>query len=246
MIKIHSAVVRHTIRFTPAGLEDSLRLEATEFRTGVLINGGERFEFHPLGWQVQASPSFGCVMLDVDGDRHQDLVIVQNFFGPQPETGRMDGGLGVLLSGTTDGRFQITEPEASGLIVPQDAKSLVALDLDGDGRRDLVVGVNDDAPLLFRNRSRPPGKRHTLRLVSSSPNSTCVGARVRATYDDGLIVVKESYAGGGYLSQGSADFEIVVPFDRSLTELHVRWPDGRETSHRELDASTPVWQLQAD
>ncbi len=69
---------------------------------------------------------------------------------------------------------------------------------------------------------------------------------MRATYDDGLIVVKESYAGGGYLSQGTADFEIVVPADRTLTELHVRWPDGRETSHRELDASTPVWKLTAD
>ena len=36
---------------------------------------------------------------DRTGDEFTDLYLVQNFFGPQIETGQMDGGLSLLLTG---------------------------------------------------------------------------------------------------------------------------------------------------
>ena len=55
----------------------------------------------------------------------------------------MDGGLGLLLLGLGDGSFQPVWPARSGLILNVDATSLATTDLDGDGRLDFVVGVNN-------------------------------------------------------------------------------------------------------
>lgn len=52
-----------------------------------------------------ASPIFGCVLNDIDGDGFLDLYVVQNFFGPQRETGYTDGGNSLLMRGNGAGDF---------------------------------------------------------------------------------------------------------------------------------------------
>ncbi len=53
------------------------------------------------------------MICDFDGDGRADVVLAQNFYGPEPETGRMAGGLGLLLRGTAQG----LEPVAPQRIV---------------------------------------------------------------------------------------------------------------------------------
>ena len=55
--------------------------------------------------------------MDVNGDGHLDLYLVQNFYGPQRETGRMDGGVSLLLLGDGRGAWQPVWPSESGLVV---------------------------------------------------------------------------------------------------------------------------------
>ena len=66
----------------------------------------------------------------------------------------MDGGLGVLLLGDGEGGFEPVWPDRSGLIIPGDARSASALDLDQDGRLDLIVGENDAPLRAFRRLGR--------------------------------------------------------------------------------------------
>lgn len=232
--------------YTTERLSEAIQLSATEFRSGVLLRGDSGFEFRPLCWQVQSSPSFGCATFDVDGDRIQDLVLVQNFFEMQPETGRLNGGLGALLRGRGDGQFEFVPPDVSGIVIPEDATSLLVVDVDADGERDLVVGVNDGPPRMFRSTQSKLGKRYALKLESETPNGRCVGARVRAVYDDGFETLLESHLGGGYLAQGPADFEITVPDGRRLLELKIQWPDGHASSHRDLDSEARRWVLRRE
>ena len=69
--------------------------------------------------------------------------------------GRFDGGLSQLLRGDGQGHFMPVPPAESGLLVPGDAKAVVVLDLDNDGRPDFLVSRNNSPTLAFRNRGRP-------------------------------------------------------------------------------------------
>ena len=98
----------------------------------------------PLPRLAQASPGFGVALTEINGDAYCDLYLVQNFFGPQVETGRMDGGIGVLLLGQGDGSFVPVPADQSGLVVPGDAKALAVTDINGDSQPDMLVARNDD------------------------------------------------------------------------------------------------------
>ncbi len=141
--------------YTEQKLGMALKLEANELRSGLFLNQGDgRFEFEPFPALAQVAPCSDLVVFDAEGDGGSDLFLVQNFFGPQRESGRMDGGLGVLLLGDGEGGFETVWPDRSGLIIPGDARSASALDLDHDGRLDLIVGENDAPLRAFRRLGR--------------------------------------------------------------------------------------------
>ena len=224
--------------YTPKCLADAHRFAATELESGVLINdGAARFEFRPLPRLAQISPGFGVVLTELDGDGHSDCYVVQNFYTPQPETGRMDGGLSLLLNGNGDGSFTPVWPHESGLVVPGDAKSLVATDLNDDGWPDFVVGVNSDQVLTLVNRHPTDNRILNVRLQGAAGNPDGIGASVTLTTDDGSTQTAEVSAGSGYLSQSTTKLTFGLGDTRQAVSLQVRWPDG-EVSNQEITDSS--------
>jgi len=219
--------------YTPRCLEDSQRFSANSFESGLLINDGSgHFTFSPLPRLAQISPVFGTALTDVDGDGWTDLYLVQNFFAPQRETGRMDGGISLLLTGDGSGSFHPVWPDRSGLVVSGDAKALTSTDLNGDGWVDFVVAVNDGRVQGFENRRSPDGATMTIALSGRPGNPTAVGARVTVERENGPPQTDELRAGGGYLSQSSAKLFFGLGSDEGATRIKVRWPDGTETAHQ--------------
>jgi len=136
--------------YEPAKLRQARILRATTFESIALINDGSgRFEARPLPRVAQLSPAFGAAIEDLDGDGHADVVLTQNFFAPQPETGNMDGGLGLVLRGRGDGSFDALPADRSGVVVPQDATSIAVRDLDGDGHKDLIIATTNGPVRVF-------------------------------------------------------------------------------------------------
>jgi hypothetical protein len=214
-------------------LEGAKRFEINTLESGVLLNDGTgHFKFRPLPRLAQAAPSFGVVITDIDGDGRPDLYLAQNFFGPQSETGHMDGGVSLLLRGNGDGTFTPVQPKESGLLVPGDAKSLVVTDLNGDGWPDFVVGVNDGEPLAFVNRGSMKDRVLNFLLSGRAGNPTAIGARVTVTRTDGSTQAAEVHAGGGYLSQSSPVLTFGLGQTSQVKEIRVRWPNGVTTSAR--------------
>jgi hypothetical protein len=219
--------------YTTELLQKSHRVEATTLESGLLVNDGQgQFQFQPLPRIAQIAPGFGCELWDANLDGWLDLYLAQNFYSPQRETGHMDGGVSMLLLG--DGRcgWQPVWPDASGLVVGGDAKSVVATDLNSDGRTDLLVGVNHGQWQAFQAAPVASG-RHALqvKLQGSSSNPTGVGAWVRLLETNERSQLREVRAGGGYLSQASSAVCFAVPSDRDHVQLEVRWPDGKSSRH---------------
>ncbi len=212
-------------------LKEALRLEANTLETGILLNDGSgRFQFKPLPRLAQIAPAYSVSILDVDADGHLDIYLVHNNFSPEPETGRMSGGLSLLLRGDGDGSFVPVWPNVSGLIVPGDAKSLAVSDFNHDGRPDFLIGINDQPLMLFENNCR---QSRVLRvtLKGSRQNTDAVGARVVVALSDGSKLTGEVYAGSGYLSQSARDLFFGLG-THSVTSLRISWPDNTVTEHR--------------
>ncbi|MEZ6120763.1 MAG: ASPIC/UnbV domain-containing protein [Pirellulaceae bacterium] len=218
-------------------LDRSLRLSANTLESGILINEGAtpddlKFRFQPLPRLAQISPSFGVVLHDFDLDGWPDCLLAQNFFSPQVETGRMDSGLSLLLKGQPSVQpnaiaFRPVWPQASGIMVPGDAKSAVVIDYNRDGVSDLLVGVNNGIIQAFDGTARQ-NRSLRIRLQGLPGNLDAIGAKVMVRFDGSSVPkqVAEVYAGSGYLSQSSP--EIVFGYGQRgrPVSVTVYWPDG--------------------
>jgi hypothetical protein len=169
------------------------------------------------------------VICDFDGDGITDVYLSQNFFNPQPETGRMSGGLGLFLKGTGGGEFQPLGPRESGVSMPDDAKGACLADLDGDSWPDLLIASNNGPLRSFKNQGS--GERIRVSLIGPPGNPEAIGARVTAIFHDSSEKVCEISAGEGYLSQSSSAVFLTRYSAGNPTRIKVRWPDGSEATH---------------
>ena len=170
------------------------------------------------------------VVTEVNGDNHPDIYLVQNFHGPQVETGNMDGGVSLLLLGQGNGQFTPVWPANSGLMVPGDATALISTDVNQDGWEDFVVGVNQGNPLGFVRKPDETLRRITVKLSGPVGNRTAVGSRITLNLVNGSTQTAEIHAGDGYLSQSSGQITFGLG-DSEVETIHVEWPDGATTTH---------------
>ena len=210
-----------------APLAASRRFAATELRSGVLLSQPDgTYRFAPLPRLAQISPLQGIVAGDWDASGHASIYAVQNSYAPIPAVGRSDGGLSQLLRGDGHGQFTVVPPAESGLVVPGDAKALVALDLDHSGRPAFVVSRNQGESLVFQRRV-PAGRRFlAVRLHGPPGNPTGVGARLTLLNADGTTETSEVFAGSGDYSQSAPECFFGVADSAPPARLRVRWPLG--------------------
>ena len=217
-------------------LSEALQLQCNSLESGILINDGNaHFKFQSLPRIAQASPSFGVVVSDFDGDARADIYLVQNFFGPQRETGYMDGGVSLLLNGianTQEIQFDVVRPDQSGLVVPGDAKGLATTDLNGDGWLDFLVGVNNGRMMAFAKQPHESNHSLLVRPVGLGGNPTAAGARVTVVLDSGTSQTAEIHAGSGHLSQNTPALQFGIPAGDTVQSVEIRWPDGSSSSHK--------------
>jgi hypothetical protein len=127
------------------------RLSATELASGVFLSQVDgTFKFVALPREAQLAPVNAIVARDLDGDGRADLLLVGNNFGPEPTTGRFDGGLGLVLKGDGHGGFTALTPAQSGVLVVGEARAAIALP-GGKGAR-VVVACNQGRLLLFEQK----------------------------------------------------------------------------------------------
>ena len=215
--------------YSRSRLDEALRLEVNGLESGILINNGDaQFAWMPLPRITQVAPGFGVSVTDFNLDGQLDMMIGQNFYGPQRETGRMNGGVGQFLVGTGDGRFLVVAPHESGIVVADDAKGLTVTDLNADSKPDIVVSTNNGPVRAFLNQAETRHRTLSVRLKGGRGNQSAFGATLTLRCSNGERLVAEVYGGGGYLSQSATVQTFAIPRDVTCS-LHVAWPNGDES-----------------
>ncbi len=212
----------------------------------VLWNDGESgFQMEALPKLAQISPGYGVCVSDFDSDGYQDILMATNFFGSQPETGYMDGGLGWLLKGGEDRQFKPCWPNESGVIVDGDGNGLALADVDNDGDQDAIFAVNNQAFRMLENRSDASNVRVVVNGVPG--NESGIGTRLVLIGDEGQDApfrqAFEISAGGSYLAQSSAQPSIAVSTLEKAVSIEVHWPDGVESKLEVPDLQNGVLVL---
>jgi hypothetical protein len=136
--------------FGPERLQRVRRYAATELGSGVFFQQADgSFQFQRLPSEAQLAPIHAIIVADFDRDQHLDLLCVGNHFGPEPTTGRFDGGVGLVLRGDGRGGFKALAAVESGLLVTGEARSAVMI----EGKvRSVAVARSEGPLLLFRLR----------------------------------------------------------------------------------------------
>ena len=220
--------------YTDEKLGNATRVSAAELASGLLLNeskpGAPKFTWQALPSEAQYSPCFGAVATDLNGDNHPSLALAQNLSTREPETGLWRGSPGCLLTQNGKDGFAAVDHARSGFILPGDAKSLVACDIDGDGWLDLAASQNDGPLAVFRRIPATGTTALVVRLAGSPGNPSGLGAVVRLLSGGKAIAVREIYGGSGYLSQSTAAAAFTVPTKPGKLSIAIRWPSGREST----------------
>ncbi|MGC6459913.1 MAG: CRTAC1 family protein [Akkermansiaceae bacterium] len=222
-------------------LQQAVRLEVNTAETGIFVNDGKgNFAFSPLPAEAQIAPVMGTVTTHLDGDGRPDLVLSQNFFQNQRETGRMSGGLSLVIMRKDDSSFYPLPAKRSGLVIQGDARSLVTSDFNNDRRPDLLFAHNSQKPRFFLNNAT--GNFIQVSLAGSSSNRQAIGTRMIFEHADGSREVRDLHAGGGYLSQQSQRLIHSSPEGNPLKRIFLTWPDGT-TSTADIPAGATSLKL---
>jgi hypothetical protein len=183
--------------------------------------------------------SFGGGFFDYDNDGWLDLFIANGHVYPEVEQSSQSAPykqFNSLFHNLGNGKFaEVSKESGSGFQTPYVGRGVAFADFDNDGFMDLVVGNNDDPPLLLHN-SGGNGKHFlNFKLVGSKSNRDAMGSRIRVVAG-ALSQIREIAGGGSYLSQGDLRAHFGLGQASRADTVEVKWPSGLEQVFHNVDA----------
>ena len=179
-----------------------------------------------IGKATKLMSGWGLKFFDYDNDGNLDLFLANG--NPDDLINSLHGEVTyeepLMLFHRTGKGFQDVSA-ASGPVFTRRlcSRGLAIGDFDNDGAVDVLISVNNAAPLLLRNTAAAGNHWLGVQLVGKKCNSDAVGARL--TYQAGdLKRGRMKSAGGSYLS--SHDPRVVLGLEKreKLDWLEVKWP----------------------
>jgi hypothetical protein len=185
-----------------------------------------------IGVPLTGSVGWGVSWADLDLDTDLDL-FVANGDVPVTDLSADAEPLELLLNGDTQGKPTFEDGgSAAGLddVGPLLARGSAVADYDNDGDLDVAVAQIGGPLVLLRN---DVAGKHWLEVDLDGFHP---GALVTAVLPRGMKLRREVHAGSSYLSSEDPRLHFGLGNVRRLTELVVRWPGGKETRLKNVDA----------
>ena len=133
-----------------------------------------------------------------------------------------------LFRNLGNGAFKNIAREA-GVENDLDGRGIAVVDLDNDGRLDLVQTSADQPLLLYHNVTEKSGNWIELKLIGTKSNRDAIGARVRVQAG-GLTQIREVDGGNGFAGQSTRRVHFGLGKSANIDSLQIRWPSGTTES----------------
>jgi hypothetical protein len=129
-------------------IDKAMQLKFYQPQTCVMVNDGKgNFRLNSLPIEAQFAPVYGIEAIDLDNDKHLDLILGGNLYAVKPEIGRYDALHGLVLKGNGRGTFTSLSPGQSGLDVTGEVRHIKILNSKG-GKLVVLVRNNDVSKIL--------------------------------------------------------------------------------------------------
>jgi len=179
-----------------------------------------------LGMATRSLSGWGLKFFDYDNDGNLDLFLANG--APDDLIEEVYNGLKyaepLLLFENTGKGFKDVSPQSGPVFAKSFAARGMAIgDFNNDGAIDVLVSVNDGAPVLLRNNAGSKNHWLGVNLIGKKSNPDAIGARV--TYQAGDLKRSRMKVGGGsYLSAHDPRMVLGIGQRKKIEWVEVKWP----------------------
>jgi enediyne biosynthesis protein E4 len=179
-----------------------------------------------IGQATRLLSGWGLKFFDYDNDGELDLFLANGNPDDLIESLHLQVKYQepLMLFHNTGKKFQnVSQQSGPVFSKPLSSRGLAIGDFNNDGAVDVLVSVNDDAPVLLRNNVGSQNHWLGLTLVGKKSNRDAVGARI--TYQAGDLKRSRMKVGGGsYLSSHDPRIVLGIGQRKKLDWVEVKWP----------------------
>jgi hypothetical protein len=179
-----------------------------------------------IGRATRLLSGWGVKFFDFDNDGNVDLFIANGHPDDKIEShsSRVTYKEPLLLFRNNGHGFDTVSP-AAGSVFSESfaARGLAIGDFNNDGAVDVLVAVNDAAPVLLKNTAAQGNHWLGVRLIGKKSNPDGIGARI--TWQAGDLRRSRLKTGGGsYLSAHDPREVLGIGSRAKIDRLEIRWP----------------------
>jgi len=179
-----------------------------------------------IGKATRFMSGWGLKFFDYDNDGDLDLFLANG--NPDDLISALHGEVTyeepLMLFHNTGKSFQNISAQSGPIFSkPLAARGLAIGDFDNDGAVDVIISVNDGAPILLKNKVGAQNNWLGVKLVGKRSNPDAIGARV--TYQSADLKRSRMKVGGGsYLSSHDPRMVLGLGARRKIDCLEIKWP----------------------
>ncbi len=179
-----------------------------------------------IGMATRLMSGWGLKFFDYDNDGNLDLFLANGnpddlIEGLHSQVKYQEP---LMLFHNTGKGFQNVSAQSGPVFAkPLSARGMAIGDFDNDGGIDVLVAVNDAAPVLLRNAVGSQNHWLGINLVGTRSNADAIGARI--TYQSGDLRQRRMKVGGGsFLSAHDPRIVLGIGKRPKLDWLEIQWP----------------------
>ncbi len=179
-----------------------------------------------IGMATRWMSGWGLKFIDYDNDGNLDLILANGFPDDLVEefSSQVKYQEPLLLFHNTGGKYKNVSDESGPVFQKSfSARGMAVGDFNNDGGIDVLVAVNNGAPVLLRNNVGKENHWLGVKLVGTKSNRDAIGARL--TYRAGDLTRSRMKTGGGsFLSSHDPRVLLGLGKRTKVDSLDVQWP----------------------
>ena len=179
-----------------------------------------------IGNATKLMSGWGLKFFDYDNDGQLDLLLC-NGHPDDKIDGRVDNVKylePMLLFRNSGNRLKNVSSESGPIFSqPLAARGMALGDFDNNGSVDVLIAINNGAPILLRNNAGTQNHWLGLNLVGKKSNPDAIGAHISYQAGD-LKQTRFKVGGGSYLSSHDPRIVLGLAKHEKLDSLEIKWP----------------------